>query len=116
MMEHNFHIPDFVRHFRLNLILAEYMKDFPERFRDGARIASIYGAFPNMLWNGGRYIAGPMDPRIIKEIIGQFNSRGIALRAGKALKGRVLPGTPGSAGNLQDLRRRGTRFRGCPLP
>ncbi len=79
-MNYNYHIPDFVRHFRLNLILADYMKRFPERFRGSVRIASVYGSFPNMVWNGGRYLAGPFDVRIMREILRQFNSRGIACR------------------------------------
>ncbi len=69
-----------MRHFRLNMILADYMKKFPERFRDGVAIASVYGAFPNMLWNGGRYLAGRFDPRIMPEVLKAFNSRGIACR------------------------------------
>ena len=75
-MEYRYHIPDFTRHFRLNLVLSDY----PERFNEGTKIASVYGAFPNMVFNGGRYISGTMDPRIIREIVNQFNKRGIALR------------------------------------
>ncbi len=79
-MNIRYHIPDFMRHCRLNLTLVEYMKRSPEAFRDDVSIASVYGAFPNMLWNGGRFIQGPVDPRIVNEIIKQFNSRGIPLR------------------------------------
>ncbi|MBQ5331235.1 MAG: hypothetical protein J6F31_08305 [Oscillospiraceae bacterium] len=79
-MEYRYHIPDFMRHFRLNLILAEYMEDFPERFREGTKIASVYGAFPNMVFNGGRFISGGIDVRVIKEVITRFNSKGIPLR------------------------------------
>lgn len=69
-----------MRHFRLNLTLAEYMKRHPERFYENTAIGSVYGAFPNMLWNGGRFLQGRCDPRVIREIINQFNSRGIPLR------------------------------------
>mgnify|MGYP000703105274 CR=1 FL=1 len=54
-MDIKFHLPDFVRHFRLNLTLAEYMSRFPDAFVDGVKIGSVYGCFPNMTWNGGRY-------------------------------------------------------------
>ncbi|MBR4223459.1 MAG: hypothetical protein IKR73_01470 [Oscillospiraceae bacterium] len=80
MDSYNFHIPDFVRHFKLNILLADMVERSPEVFREGVRIASVYGAFPNMLWNGGRYIHGKMDPRVLQGMIEQFNKRGIALR------------------------------------
>lgn len=79
-MEIKFHLPDFMRHFRLNLTLAEYMRRNPHKFREGVKIGSVYGAFPNMLWNGGRFIQGKCDPRIIREIINQLNQRGIPCR------------------------------------
>ncbi|MGN1090278.1 MAG: hypothetical protein ACI4Q6_07750 [Huintestinicola sp.] len=79
-MNVKFHIPDFVRHFKLDLILIEYLRKYPERFYDGVSIASVYGAFPNMLWNGGRFFHGPLDPKMITTAINQFNKRGIPLR------------------------------------
>ena len=79
-MEIKFHLPDFMRHFRLNITLAEYMKKYPHKFREGVKIGSVYGAFPNMLWNGGRFIYGNCDPRIPGEVIKQFNQRGIPCR------------------------------------
>ncbi|MGN0643060.1 MAG: hypothetical protein ACI4JJ_07920 [Huintestinicola sp.] len=80
MPDIRYHIPDFYRHCRLNLTLAEMMKRSPEAFRDNVRIASVYGSFPSCLWNGGRFLQGAADPRVINGIITQFNSRGIALR------------------------------------
>ncbi len=79
-MELRYHIPDFVKHFRLNLTLAEIMKRSPQAFNEGTRIGSVYGAFPNMLWNGGRFFGGTVDPRILREILNQFNKRGIPCR------------------------------------
>lgn len=79
-MDIKFHLPDFYRHFRLNLTLAEYMKRNPQKFREGVKIGSVYGAFPNMTWNGGRYLQGNADPRILREILNQFNQRGIPCR------------------------------------
>lgn len=79
-MEIKYHIPDFMRHFRLNLTLAEYMKKNPEAFYDNIKIGSVYGAFPNMTWNGGRFLQGQCDPRVMREILNQFNKRGIPCR------------------------------------
>lgn len=75
-----YHIPDFLRHFRLNLILADYLKKNPQYFYDDVVIGSVYGTFPTSLWNGGRYFEGTVDPRVIAEVLKQFNSRGIACR------------------------------------
>lgn len=79
-MEIKYHIPDFLRHFKLNILLCDYMKKYPEYFRDNVCIGSVYGTFPTSLWNGGRYFEGNVDPRVISEIIKQFNSRGIPCR------------------------------------
>ncbi len=77
---YRFHIPDFVRHFKLNIMLADMMKRSPEAFMEGAEIASVYGIFPNMLWNGGRFLHGGCDARVMREILAQFNKRRIACR------------------------------------
>ena len=79
-MSIKFHIPDFLRHFKLNILLADYMKKFPQYFYDDVTIGSVYGTFPTSLWNGGRYFEGDIDPRVISEILRQFNSRGIPCR------------------------------------
>ncbi|MCM1577826.1 MAG: hypothetical protein NC078_03385 [Ruminococcus sp.] len=80
IMDIKFHIPDFMHHFRLNLTLAEYMRIRPEAFYPNVKIGSVYGTFPDMLWNGGRFLQGQCDERVIREIINQLNRRGIALR------------------------------------
>lgn len=79
-MDIKFHIPDFMRHLKLNLTLAEYMRRYPEKFRDNVKIGSVYGSFPNMTWNGGRFLMGSAEPKVCKEIIKQFNQRGIPCR------------------------------------
>ncbi|MGN0665039.1 MAG: hypothetical protein ACI4KF_00790 [Huintestinicola sp.] len=79
-MEARYHIPDFYRHLRLNLTLAEYMERSPQAFNEGTEIASVYGSFPSAIWNGGRFIGGGADPRMIGGIINEFNRRGIPLR------------------------------------
>lgn len=79
-MDINFHIPDFINHCKLNLLLLALMQQHPEYFRDGVKIASVFGAFPPSLWNGGRNTVGVVDDEIIKNVTKAFNSRGVPLR------------------------------------
>ncbi len=76
-----FHLPDFVEHFELNLLIYEVMKAKPELFRPDITIGSVYGTFPTSLWNGGRIFGGgTLDKNFMAEVIKQFNSRGIPCR------------------------------------
>ncbi|HEX9058971.1 MAG TPA: hypothetical protein VF941_02185, partial [Clostridia bacterium] len=80
-MSIKFHLPDFVEHFELNLLIYEVMKAKPEFFRPDITIGSVYGTFPTSLWNGGRtFGGGTLDRNYMAEIIKQFNSRGIPCR------------------------------------
>ncbi len=79
-MDVNFHIPDFLKHFRLNMVLLSTLEKNKEWFRDGVRIASVYGAFPPALWNGGRAALGTCDERTVKEVLNFYNSKGIPCR------------------------------------
>ena len=79
-MDINFHIPDYINHCRLNLLLLTLMQQHPEYFREGVKIASVFGAFPPSLWNGGRNTVGVVDDEIIKQVTKAFNSRGVPLR------------------------------------
>ena len=56
------------------------MQQHPEYFREGVKIASVFGAFPPSLWNGGRNTVGVVDDEIIKQVTKAFNSRGVPLR------------------------------------
>ncbi len=76
----NFHIPDFMNHLYLNLLLVKNMELFPECWRDDIKIASVFGNFCGSVWNGGRYLGGNTDPRAIAAIIQTLNERGIPLR------------------------------------
>jgi len=75
-----FHIPSFAENFELNILLYEVMQAKPEYFYDDVKIGSVYGSFPSSLWNGGRTFQGKMDRNFMKEIIRQFNQRGIPIR------------------------------------
>ncbi len=79
-MSIKFHLPDFVRHFKLNLLLSEMIRQTPEFFYEGVEIGSVYGTFPTSMWNGGRSFGGRIDPKTIEAIIKQFNDRNIPLR------------------------------------
>lgn len=75
-----FHIPDFLRFYHLNQILLTMLETYPERFRDGVEIASVYGAFPASLWNGGRMMPGSCDAKTVRTVIEGFNQKKIPLR------------------------------------
>ena len=57
-MEINYHLPSFTTHYSLNLLIFDYMKQHPEYFRDGIKIASVFGSFDGAAWNGGRNVSG----------------------------------------------------------
>jgi len=75
-----YHIPDFLKHFSLNMHLLRMMQQRPEAFHENAVIGSVYGVFPTAVWNGGRFFQGTCDERVIKEVLKQFNSQGIPCR------------------------------------
>ncbi len=79
-MDINYHIPSFTDHFSLNILLIDYMKEFPDRFRDGVKIASVFGAFPGSLWNGGRNVYGPFNADMTRKVMEEYNKRGVPLR------------------------------------
>lgn len=79
-MKVRFHLPDFAKHFGLNLVLVSMKENCPHFFREGVEIASVYGTFPPAIWNGGRFQYGKCDKDFIKHVIRNFNDRGIPLR------------------------------------
>ncbi len=79
-MDINFHLPDFLKHFKVIGIVMSAMEKHPEWFHDGVKIGSVFGAFPPSLWNGGRGCFGITDERTIKGVLAAFNSKGIPCR------------------------------------
>ncbi len=79
-MKVRFHLPEFAKHYKFNMLFASMMKNCPEYFREGVEIASVYGVFPPSLWNGGRTQGGRCDKDFIKSVIRSFNNQGIPLR------------------------------------
>lgn len=74
-----FHIAEATSTISLNIALADTMRQYPEMFRDGVRIASYFGSFP-LLWNGGRMILGRFYPDRAKAVLDAYNQRGIPYR------------------------------------
>lgn len=79
-MELCFHIPDFINHLHLNSLLINTIRDFPEYFHDGLKIASVFGNFPGAVWNGGRYLGGETNVSVINSVVEAFQQKGIPLR------------------------------------
>ena len=79
-MKARFHLPDFAAKYKFNLVFAEFLAKCPEFFREGVEIASVYGAFPQSIWNGGRTQDGFCQKPFVKSVIQAYNERGIPLR------------------------------------
>lgn len=54
-MSVKFHLPGLRNNFPLNMLLVDLMEKSPEMFREGIKIASMFGEFPTSRWNGGRF-------------------------------------------------------------
>ncbi len=79
-MQMKFHIPDFWKHWELNLNLIDMIHDHPEYFYDGVEIASCFGCFAPALWNGGRTLSGYTSKEQITNTIKWFNERNVPIR------------------------------------
>lgn len=49
----NFYCPDFYLGEKFYIQLLQWQKEIPEVFNENVNIKTIFGSFPNMLWNGG---------------------------------------------------------------
>ncbi len=74
------HLPGFCYFRLLNQVIMNLMKDYPDKFREGYCIGSVYGTFPGAIWNGGRAVFGITGKDDIKSILKIYNSRGIPVR------------------------------------
>lgn len=74
------HLPGFCVHFYLNQVIINLMEEFPEKFRDGYRVGSVYGTFPGAIWNGGRAVFGITDKHQMKTIIKTYNDLNVPVR------------------------------------
>ena len=74
------HLPGFCYFRLLNQILLNLMKDYPECFREGYRIGSVYGTFPGAIWTGGRAVMGSVGRQEIEAILKIYNDREVPVR------------------------------------
>jgi hypothetical protein len=79
-MDVNFHLPDFTNNYILNIMVIVYKNQFPNRFREGVQIASVYGDFPFSVWNGGRGDSKTCEERFMRRVVADFNSFGVPIR------------------------------------
>lgn len=79
-MSVKFHLPDFARLSKFNMVFITMFENSPEFFRDDIEIASFYGVFPPSVWNGGRVQYGRCEKDFVKGVIKFFNEKGIPLR------------------------------------
>lgn len=74
------HLPGLC-HFRfLNQVLINTMHKYPEKFRDGYKIGSVYGTIPGAIWNGGRAVFGTTMKADVEKIVETYNAKGIPVR------------------------------------
>lgn len=74
------HLPGLCTFRFLNQILLNLMEKYPECFRKGYKIGSVYGTFPGAIWNGGRAVFGMTAKGDIEKIIRAYNSKKVAVR------------------------------------
>ncbi len=75
------HLPGLCYFGMINHLLFDTMKKFPEMFREGYKIGSVYGSFPGAIWNGGRNVLdGFASKGEVEKIIKSYNDLGIPAR------------------------------------
>ncbi len=74
------HLPGFCAFRPLNLMMIDLMQEFPEKFRDGYRVGSVYGTFPGAIWNGGRAVFGLIPKHDIEATLKYYNESGTPVR------------------------------------
>lgn len=79
-MSIKFHLPGFSSHYHFNRVFISMLEHCPEFFYDGLEIASVYGSFPQSLWNGGRTVPGICDKSFVKKVVSEFDKMNIPMR------------------------------------
>ena len=81
MEKARFHLPGLRYNFPLNMYWISLLKQYPQYFRDGVEIASIFGCFPFSLWNGGRLVGNDQcDEAFVRNVIKSINAQNIPVR------------------------------------
>lgn len=78
----NYHCPDFYRAFDIYQTLIMLKKNYPYCFYDNVNIASIFGTFPAMTWNGGSIdcLMPKIPLHMMEEIIGIYYDEQIPIK------------------------------------
>lgn len=78
----NFYIPGLdLGYHNFYRLMIKYMNDFPYRFMENIKIASVYGSFNNIIWNGGRVRTGKnVSINEMNQMLRQLNDAGVAVR------------------------------------
>ena len=63
------HLPGASVNFYVNQVFITLMARYPECFRDGYKVGSVYGTFPGAIWNGGRAVLGFTPQSRMKQIL-----------------------------------------------
>ena len=63
-----FHIPDFQKNFRLNVLFCRYFEVYRNYFFGDVEIEYIYDSFP-VAWNGGRLVKGEIDLSVAEQTL-----------------------------------------------
>ena len=74
------HLPGFCYFRLLNQAVISLMKEYPNCFREGYKIGSVYGTFPGAIWNGGRVVMGIAGKKEIEGTLRLYNSKGVPVR------------------------------------
>ncbi len=74
------HLPGFCYFFYLNQAVIHMMEEYPDKFRDGYKIGSVYGTFPGAIWNGGRAVFGIYSKGDMEKVIETYNKYDIPVR------------------------------------
>lgn len=74
------HLPGFCYYRQLNYAVITLMEKYPDAFREGYRIGSVYGTFPGAIWNGGRVVMGSAGKRDIEATLHLYNDKGVPVR------------------------------------
>ena len=80
-MRVKFHLPGLRYNYPLNMMVLDMLKKYPDFFRPGLEIASIFGEFPTSRWNGGRFCEGDQcDAGFIQNVVKAINDQGVPIR------------------------------------
>lgn len=74
------HLPGLCYFRLLNHALFNLMQQYPDKFREGYKIGSVYGTFPGAVWNGGRSVFGISPRSDVEKVVKSYNDRGIPAR------------------------------------